>query len=112
MKKNPSLTLIPTESTSLQPPATLGSAGAKLWKSITREYRVDDAGSNEMLLQICAAADRVEEYGATIARDGLTIRTKNGVRDHPLLKHELAARAFISRALHRLNLDIEPTRGR
>jgi hypothetical protein len=33
-----------------------------------------------------------------------------GVRDHPLLKHELAARSFVTRALHRLNLDVEPTR--
>ena len=112
MKKSPSLTLIPTETTLLRPPANLGPAGAKLWQSITREYRIDDAGGNEMLIQICATADRVEEYAATIARDGLTVRTKTGVRDHPLLKHELAARAFITRALHRLNLDIEPTRQR
>ena len=33
-----------------------------------------------MLHQICAAADRVAEYAATIARDGPTIRTKAGLR--------------------------------
>jgi hypothetical protein len=63
-----------------------------------------------MLLQICGAADRVAEYSETIARDGAVIRTKTGLRDHPLLKHELAARSFIVRALHRLGFDIEPPR--
>jgi len=39
------------------------------------------------------------------------IRTKTGVlKDHPLLKHELATRAFVTRALHRLNLDVEAPR--
>jgi hypothetical protein len=30
------------------------------------------------------------------------------LRDHPLLKHELAARGFITKSLHRLGLDVEP----
>jgi hypothetical protein len=39
------------------------------------------------------------------------IKGKNGLRrDHPLLKHELSARSFVVRSLHRLGLDIEPTR--
>ena len=63
-----------------------------------------------MLLQICAAADRAEECAEAIDRDGPMIRTQNGLRDHPLLKLELASRAFVVRSLHRLGLDIEPTR--
>ena len=47
---------------------------------------------------------------STIARDGPTIRTKAGLKDHPLLRHELAAQSFIVRSLHRLGLDIEPAR--
>ena len=70
---------------------------------------IDDGGL-EMLAQICAAADRVAQYTATIARDGPTIRTKSGLKDHPLLRHELAAQSLIVRSLHRLGLDIEPTR--
>jgi hypothetical protein len=90
------------------PPSTLGAAGAKLWGAIQGEYQIGDAGGTEMLLQICSAADRADEFAATIASDGPVIRTKTGM--HPLLKHELATRAFIVRALHRLGLDIEPTR--
>jgi hypothetical protein len=111
-KKSPTLTVIDSssKSNSLAPPPALGEAGAKLWHSIHADYVIDDAGGLAMLTQICAAADRVAEYAVTIARDGPTIRTKAGLKDHPLLRHELAAQSFIVRSLHRLGLDVEPTR--
>jgi hypothetical protein len=42
-----------------------------------------------------------------IDRDGELIRGKAGAKEHPLLKHELAARAFVCRTLQRLGLDVE-----
>jgi hypothetical protein len=110
MAKKPTLTIVPTKPSPIAPPSSLGEAGAKLWSTIMSEYCIDDAGGAEMLLQICAGADRADEFSQIIARDGAVIRTKAGVRDHPLLKHELATRSFVVRALHRLGLDIEPTR--
>jgi hypothetical protein len=74
------------------------------------EYQIADSGGCEMLRQICEAADRVAEFSRVIERDGAMIRGKLGPRDHPLLKHELSARAFIIRSLHRLGLDVEPVR--
>jgi hypothetical protein len=111
-KKPPTLTVIGSASkhSALAPPLGLGEAGAKLWHAIHADYVVDDAGGLAMLAQICAATDRVAEYAATISRDGPTIRTKAGLKDHPLLRHELAAQSFIVRSLHRLGLDIEPAR--
>jgi hypothetical protein len=109
--KKPKLTLVPSKPNPLAPPATLGQAGAKLWQRIQNEFRVDDAPGAATLEEICAAADRLAEYAEVIAHDGAVIRTKaGGLKDHPLLRHELATRAFITRALHRLNLDVEPTR--
>jgi hypothetical protein len=35
------------------------------------------------------------DYAVQIARDGAVIRTKSGLKDHPLVRHELAARSFI-----------------
>jgi hypothetical protein len=111
MSKEPALTIVdPTKPTSSSTPANLGEAGASLWQSIMAEYRIDDAGGREMLLQICAAADSAADYAAIIANDGPVVRTGRVLKDHPLLKHELAARSFIVRSLHRLGLDIEPTR--
>ena len=94
----------------LAPPATLGKTGAELWRTIMSEYAIEDGGGRQILLQSCAAADRAAECASLIARDGLTVRSPHGPKDHPLLKHELAARAFVVRSLHKLGLDIEPVR--
>jgi hypothetical protein len=96
--------------TSSSLPATLGKTGSTLWQAIMTEYDIRDSGGREILLQACGAADRVQQFAAIIARDGPVIRTKHGPKDHPLLKHELAARAFIVRSLHRLGLDVEPVK--
>ena len=102
-KRPPTLTLIDTASkpNPLAPPPSLGEAGAKLWRDIHSDFEITDAGGLAMLAQICAATDRVAEYVSTIAPDGPTIRTKTGLKDHPLLRHELAAQSFIVRLLHR-----------
>jgi hypothetical protein len=108
--KKPRLTVVPTKPNALAPPSSLGQAGAKLWERIQSEFRVDDAPGAATLEEICAAADRLAEYAEVIGRDGPLLKTKTGFRDHPLLKIELATRAFITRALHRLNLDVEAPR--
>jgi hypothetical protein len=107
--KKPRLALVDqSDVTSLSPPATLGETGGNLWRTVMGEYDIRDSGGREMLRQICEAADRINEFRTIIEVDGATIRTKTGLRDHPLLKHELAARGFITKSLHRLGLDVEP----
>ena len=94
------------------PPRQLGKQGLALWRSVTAEYAIEDAGGVEMLCQACQALDRAEECAAAIARDGVSLRLKAGLsRDNPLLKSELACRAFVVRTLARLGLDVEPVRG-
>lgn len=92
------------------PPRGLGQHGLALWTAVQAEYAVEDAGGVELLAQACAALDRAEDCREQIERDGSVIRTKTGLRDHPLLKHELANRAFITRAIGRLGLDVEAVR--
>jgi hypothetical protein len=91
----------------LKPPRQLGTHGMKLWRSITSDYDVTDAGGIEMLAQACQALDRAEALRAVIEKDGEIIRTKAGLKDHPALKHELANRSFVVRTLQRLGLDVE-----
>lgn len=110
MKKPPLSLVDPSPPNPLAPPATLGAAGCKLWQDLHRDFVLEDSGAHEMLLRICEAADSLASYDEEIERDGPTIRCKSGIREHPLLKHQLATRSFIVRSLHRLGLDIEPTR--
>jgi hypothetical protein len=91
----------------LKPSRPLGKHGAALWKAITAEYGIEDAGGVELLTEACQALDRAEELAAAIKRDGPVIRYKGAIKDHPAIKHELAARAFVVRTLQRLGLDVE-----
>jgi hypothetical protein len=93
-------------------PSDLGAKGTRLWVRVQSEYRVVDCGGVELLTQACRALDRAERCRAQIDEEGETIATKGGMREHPLLKHELAARAFLARTLSRLGIDSEPVRSR
>ena len=97
----------PPALTGTKPARTLGKHGTNLWRAIMSEYRIEDAGGLEMLAAACQILDRAESLREQIDADGDVIRTKTGLRDHPGLKHELAARAFVVRTLARLGLDLE-----
>jgi hypothetical protein len=105
------LKLIKSASSKLEPPRTLGKVGLSLWNRITSAYDIADEGGREMLAQCCAAADRAESLRDQIDQDGEVILTKQGKKDNPLLKHEIAARSFVCRTLTRLGLNVEPVRG-
>jgi hypothetical protein len=84
------------------PPSELKKVGRELWVTIVREYEIDDAGSQAVLAEACRAADMAAACREEIARDGLTIPTKNGKRDHPLIRAVLMAQSFMTRSLIRL----------
>jgi hypothetical protein len=92
------------------PPTSLGVNGQKLWAAIMAQYAITDSGGLAILEQAARSIDMAEEYAAIIARDGPTQQTRMGLRDHPLTRHVLAARALCARLLTRLGLNIEPVR--
>jgi hypothetical protein len=108
MAKKPHLTLVDPALTSTDPPPTLGDPGRRLWTRVLVEYDVSDVAGREMLTQCCQMLDRAEGLAGDIERDGAVIHTRAGLKDHPALKHELAARSFVVRTLQRLGLNFEP----
>jgi hypothetical protein len=104
------LKLVRPVTTHTQPPGNLKPPGKNLWSTVMAEYQIGDSGSLTLLGEACRALDRAEEWAAIIAKDGPTIYTKNGVRDHPLLKHELMARSFLTRTLIRIGIVDIPAR--
>jgi hypothetical protein len=91
------------------PPGPLGTEGLALWNSVQSEFRVDDIGGVECLYQVCCTKDRLGKLAAQIDAEGEQITTlKNGTREHPLLKAELAARSFINKHLEKLGICSEP----
>jgi len=75
---------------------------------IQSEYDIRDSAGAELLTQACLSADRAASLAAIIARDGETIETKIGMKEHPLLKSELGARSFVVRCIEKLGLTLEP----
>jgi hypothetical protein len=110
MSKKPTLTLIKPDGTAPDPPRPLGAPGLALWRRVNGEYCIDDAAGVEMLAQACTALDRAEALRQEIDGDGEVIRSRGQIRDHPALKHELAARSFVVRTLARMGLSFEPLR--
>jgi hypothetical protein len=90
------------------PPSHLGEPGRKLWVSLVSEYRIEDAGGLALLATAAEATDRIWRCREAIDRDGELIQTRYGPKMHPLLPAERDARAALTRALYRLNLDVEP----
>jgi hypothetical protein len=66
-----------------------------LWNTVQSEYAITDCGGVELPMQAWLAADRAQALADVIKTDGARIITKTGIKDHPCLKHELAARSFI-----------------
>ena len=111
MKKTgtpPRLTLVEPDLTGSQPSRPLGAHGRALWRKTTTEYRIEDAAGVEMLTQACRALDRAEGLADRIAEDGDIIRTPTGIKAHPGIREELAARGFVVRTLQKLGLNFEP----
>jgi hypothetical protein len=112
MSKKPNLKLIGKPAgNGNKPPRALGNHGLSLWVRVTAEYDIEDAAGRELLTLACQALDRAEALREAIDRDGelLHLRTGN-MREHPALKHELQARAFVAKMPLRLGLDVEPLR--
>jgi hypothetical protein len=63
-----------------------------------------------LLEQAAFAADRAEKLRVEIDAAGEILHTRNGPREHPGLKAELASRSFICRTLQRLGINLEPVR--
>ena len=98
MRKNrppPSLTLVPTITSAVKPSRKLGNHGLNLWTRVTTEYDVSDVAGAEMLTQACQALDTAERLRAQINSDGEVIRTRAGLKAHPALRDELAARRIM-----------------
>jgi hypothetical protein len=110
MARPPPLALVAPGSSGIQPPRKLGSAGSALWDAVTGEYRIEDAGGIELLMQACLASDRVEALAAAIDADGEVVHTRTGTRVHAGLRDEIALRAFIVRTIEKLGLNFEAVR--
>ena len=91
-------------------PDGLGPHGLALWRKVTEDYDLSDAAGATTLEQAARSLDRAEASRERINRDGELVKVRGGMKEHPLLRHELSNRAFCVRALQKLGLAFEPIR--
>ena len=83
-------------------PEGLDATGAALWSELVGTYEWDDPAAYRTLLEACFAIQRAERCRKLIDEQGEVARTKAGLKSHPLLRDEVAARALGCRLLARL----------
>jgi|SRR5881296_1575285 len=93
----------------LRPPKELKTAGRALWKSLTGEYLINDAGGLTLLLTVCRCEDDIQRFRTALAVDGDLITDRFGQKQpHPLLAAMRGAETVKRQSLRALNLDLEP----
>lgn len=90
-------------------PGHLSAEAKRLWRDVVRDYAVDDAAGQALLLRACEALDGLRECQQAIRKDGIvTSGSRNQPRPHPLLRYEAEYSRQMLAAFRALNLDLEP----
>src|SRR4030042_5825048 len=90
-------------------PGHLSKEAKGIWKELTDEYGITDAGGLAILKTGLEAYDRATGARLAINKEGLTITDRFGVaKPHPLISCERDARGQWLAALKQLCLNIEP----
>jgi phage terminase small subunit len=91
-----------------KPPRHLAAATRRWWASVVAGWDLED--HHIRLLTLAAQAwDRAELARVDVARDGLSVPTRDGGRKaHPSLKALEAAEISFARLIRELDLDVVP----
>ena len=87
-------------------PAHLSKAARKWWSGVMESYEVED----HVIQTVTAAAeawDRKEQARLILAKDGLTVECRDGLKTHPCVAVERDARLAYLRAVRELCLSAE-----
>jgi P27 family predicted phage terminase small subunit len=95
------------ESPPPDPPEYLSEAMKSWWRSVTGEFVLE--AHHLFLLEAAAGAwDRMTAAREILAKDGMTVTTATGEKQHPCVGIERDARAAFARLLRELDLDVQP----
>ena len=93
----------------MKAPSHLSKEAQGIYKKLSEEYDISDAGGLEILRAGLEAFDRSQAARVLINKVGLVITDRFGaVKPNPLIACERDARAAYLQALKQLQLDLEP----
>lgn len=89
-------------------PKHLSKEARALWKSVIRQWRIDDDATLAILRVSLEAWDRAQSCRSRITEDGEVVKDRFGQdKPHPLLQHERDARSGFLGGMRQLGLDPE-----
>src|SRR5574337_988848 len=89
-----------------KPPAHLSASSKRLWSALTRDFELDDAAGQSLLVAACEAYDRAQQAREVIAREGMfTLDRFEQPKPHPAIAVERDSRDAFVRAMRALKLD-------
>lgn len=92
-----------------RPPKTLSKDAKRLWRTLTAEYGIEDAGGLAILTAGLEAYDRAREAKALLDAEGPVVVDRWQQRKpHPAAAIERDSRAQWLGAIKQLCLDVEP----
>jgi P27 family predicted phage terminase small subunit len=86
------------------PPDHLSPAMQQWWRQVMADYELEPHHLH-VLEAACDAWDRMVQARTVLAREGLTVTTKSGVKQHPAINVERDSRLGFARLLRELDLD-------
>jgi hypothetical protein len=88
-------------------PAHLAPVEQELWRKLKRSFAIDDAASEEILMQALEARQRAREARLVLKKCGLTYEDHHGnVKSRPEIQIERSSHASFLSAMRLLRLDI------
>src|SRR5262249_16312789 len=94
-------------------PQGLGKAGRRLWRAISAEYRIEDAGGLSHLESLFPTPDKLIPFRSNISTDADPILDRfQQRRSHPLLSELRGYETIKRQLLNSLHLDLEPLNDR
>ena len=95
----------------IKAPNHLSKEAKEMWKSIIKEYSIDDTAGLKILRVALESYDRSQSARKAIEKDGMLYKDRFGLpKPHPLFPIERDSRAAFLAGMKALNLDIEPLR--
>jgi phage terminase small subunit len=88
-------------------PCHLHPATTAWFEQVTRDYELEE--HHLRLLQLAAEAfDRCQDAREVLARDGMFVEGREGLKPHPAIAIERDCRLAFARLIAQLSLDTEP----
>lgn len=88
------------------PPTHLGKQEVALWHRVLDEFELFGPVNFAMLTAALEAHQRARLCRETVAREGMTVRAKGGLKAHPLIAVERGARQQLIGILRKLQVSL------